>query len=168
MNKTHLNSFANRPRNTVAAALIQQIDNLSAQQARLAFDSMSGSPHAAASQIAGAIGRNFSARLATRTGSTGLSHARLSEDGFTETRAGAASLMVDARRTQDPVTSLGMTFIRPLNSGKADAGALELRAIASHLMSDNDSPLSSRLAGRAAGFPSIIHRPFTALRSSLS
>ncbi len=351
----YLNSFANAPGSAAAAALIQQIDNLSAEQARTAFDSMSGSAHAAASQIAGAIGRNFSATLATRTGSTGLSnsgsstaglkamkapsyaslntslltrpgdvvsdsplrvaaadpsseqqdrptlqsvgglwgqamgtggrtgsdgngpasryrangfvlgydqpissnwlagaalaynkaqwdattnaaapasgrintpqaglyarytagpwqvrldgtysdhrfstdrtvtvgntssiarsshsgtewafaaqaeyslpagdwdvrplaglrHARLSEDGFTETGAGAASLNVDARRTQNTVASLGMKFIRPLDSSKADKGAIELRAIASHLMGDNDSPLSSRLAGQAASF----------------
>jgi hypothetical protein len=64
----YLNSFANTPGNAAAAALIQQIDNLTAEQARTAFDSMSGSPHAAASQIAGAMGRNFSATLATRTG----------------------------------------------------------------------------------------------------
>jgi outer membrane autotransporter protein len=82
----------------------------------------------------------------------GLRHARLSEDGFTETGAGAASLAVDARRTQNTVASLGMKFIRPLDSSKADKGAIELRAIASHLMGDNDSPLSSRLAGQAAPF----------------
>ena len=348
----YLSSFSNAPGNATAAALIQQIDNLTAEQARTAFDSMSGSPHAAASQIAGAVGRNFSATLATRTGfalssgtsasstaglkamkfasvssalltrqgdvvsdsplrvaatdasgasqdrpalqsvgglwgqvtgtggrtgsdgngaasryrasgfvfgydkpitsnwlagvalaynkaqwdagtngvapasgrinspqaglyarytdspwqvrldgtysdhrfSTdrtvtignatsiarsshggtewafaaqaeyslpsgdwdirplaGLRHARLNEDGFTETGAGAASLTVDARRTQNTVASLGVKFIRPLNP-KADAGTLELRAVASHLMGDNDSPLSSRLAGQSGTF----------------
>jgi outer membrane autotransporter protein len=82
----------------------------------------------------------------------GLRHARLSEDGFTETGAGAASLTVNARRSQNTVASLGMKFIRPLNSSNTDKGALELRAVASHLMGDNDSPLSSRLAGQAGSF----------------
>ena len=352
----YLNSFANTPGNAEATALIQQVDNLTADQAQVAFDSMSGSQHAAASQVASAMGRNFSATLAARTGSTGLSnsgsstaglkaplyaalspalltrsgdvvsdsplrvaaadssadtqhrpalqsvgglwgqamgtggrigsdgsgpesryrangfvlgydqpvtsdwlagaalaynkaqwdastngaapasgrigssqaglyarytdgplqvrldgsysdhrfstdrtvaignassiarsshggtewafaaqaeysmptgdwdirplaglrHARLSEDGFTETGAGAASLTVDARRSQNTVASLGMKFIRPLsqslNQSKADTGILELRAIASHLMGDNDSPLSSRLAGQPGSF----------------
>jgi outer membrane autotransporter protein len=63
---SYLNGFANQPGS--AAALIQQIDNLSAEQARRAFDALSGSPHASASQVAAAVGRNFSASLAARTG----------------------------------------------------------------------------------------------------
>lgn len=59
-----------------------------------------------------------------------------------------------ARRSQNTVASLGMKFIRPLNSslnqGNTDTGALELRAVASHLMGDNNSPLTSRLAGQSA------------------
>jgi outer membrane autotransporter protein len=370
----YLSSFANTPGNSAAAALIQQIDNLSASQARVAFDSMSGSPHAAASQVALAMGRSFSATLAMRTGSTvstglsnsgsstaglkaiklanlspalltrsgdvvsdsplrvaaaeqagaeqsgpalqsagglwgqamgtggrtgsdgsgpasryrangfvfgydqplsaewlagaalaynkaqwdastngaapasgsisspqaglyaryaagpwqvrldgtysdhhfstdrtvtignatsiarsshggtewafaaqaeyslpagdwdirplaGLRHARLSEDGFTETGAGAANLTVNARRSQNTVASLGMKLIRPLNPGKADAGALELRAVASHLMGDNDSPLSSRLAGQAGSFTTAgtpLKRTALTLGSTLS
>lgn len=64
----YLGSFANAPSNATAASLIQQIDNLSAEQARAAFDSIAGSPHASASQVALALGRNFSASLAARTG----------------------------------------------------------------------------------------------------
>ena len=349
----YLNSFANTPGSAAAAALIQQIDNLSADQARVAFDSLSGSSHAAASQIAGAMGRNFSTTLATRsslglgsstsasstaglkatkaplfaglspslltrpgdvmsdsplrvaaadpsgdtqdrpalqsvgglwgqamgtggrTGSdgngpasrysasgfvfgydkpitsnwlagvalaynkaqwdagtngvapasgrvnspqaglyarytagpwevrldgtysdhrfstdrtvtignamsiarsnhggtewalaaqaeyslpsgdwdirplAGLRHARLSEGGITETGAGAASLTVDARRSQNTVASLGVKLAKPLGD---QGGKLQLSAIASHLMGDNDSPLSSRLAGQATSF----------------
>lgn len=79
----YLGSFANAPSNAAAADLIQQVDNLSAEQARSAFDSIAGSPHASASQVALALGRNFSAGLAARTGfsaagfaSGGLSGAR--------------------------------------------------------------------------------------------
>jgi outer membrane autotransporter protein len=81
----------------------------------------------------------------------GLRHARLSEDGFTETGAGAASLTVNARRTQNTVASVGLKFIRPIRQ-TSDTGTLELRAIASHLMGDNDSPITARLAGQAASF----------------
>nr|WP_240980547.1 autotransporter-associated beta strand repeat-containing protein [Ramlibacter agri] len=63
-----LNGFANTPGNATAAGLIQRLDNLSADEARVAFDNLSGSPHASASQIAGALGRNFSASLAARSG----------------------------------------------------------------------------------------------------
>ena len=348
----YLGGFSSTPGNAAAAALIQQIDNLTAEQARTAFDSMSGSPHASASQIAMALGRNFSATLATRTGfglgsagpsasgtaglkttkfasvspalmtrnadvvndspvvataadapgaagsfeaqsvgglwgqamgtggrtgsdgngpesryrangfvfgydqalspewlggialgytrtqwdantrgiapangrigtpqaglyarytdgpwqvrldgtysdhrfSTdrtvtignassiarsshggtewafaaqaeysmpsgdwdirplaGLRHARLSEDGFTETGAGAASLTADARRTQNTVASLGVKFIRPMRQS-TDTSTLELRAIASHLMGDNDSPITARLASQPGTF----------------
>jgi outer membrane autotransporter protein len=51
----------------MAAGLIKQIDNFSAEQAREAFGSLSGSAHASASQVASALGRNFSATLARRT-----------------------------------------------------------------------------------------------------
>jgi outer membrane autotransporter protein len=79
----------------------------------------------------------------------GLRHARLSEDGFTETGAGAASLTVDARRSQNTVASLGVKLAKPLGD---QGGTLQLSAIASHLIGDNDSPLSSRLAGQAGSF----------------
>jgi outer membrane autotransporter protein len=79
----------------------------------------------------------------------GLRHARLSEDGFTETGAGAASLAVDARRTQNTVASLGVKLATPLGD---QGGKLQLSAIASHLMGDNDSPLSSRMAGQGGSF----------------
>lgn len=84
----------------------------------------------------------------------GLRHARLHEGGFTETGAGAASLTVDARRSQNTVASLGMKFTRPLDHANSDRGkgAVELRAIASHLMGDNDSPITARLGGQAASF----------------
>lgn len=68
----YLQSFANTPSNEQAAGLIQQLDNLTADQAAAAFESMAGSAHASASQVASALGRNFSATLAARSGfSTG-------------------------------------------------------------------------------------------------
>lgn len=69
----HLQTFAENP--GAAAALIQQIDNLNTAEARRAFASLAGSQHASASQIASAVGRNFSSLLSARTGfaSTGLS-----------------------------------------------------------------------------------------------
>ena len=51
----YLSSFANNPGNAQAAALIQRIDNLTAEQARLAFTSMSGAQHAGASQVGQAM-----------------------------------------------------------------------------------------------------------------
>jgi fibronectin-binding autotransporter adhesin len=56
-----------------AAGLIQQLDNLTASQARTAFDGLSGSSHAAASQISGAIGRTQSASIMGRAESGGAS-----------------------------------------------------------------------------------------------
>src|SRR5690606_31291156 len=64
----HLQSFANTPSNATAAGLIEQIDNMTADQAAAAFESMAGSAHASASQVASALGRNFSATLAARSG----------------------------------------------------------------------------------------------------
>jgi fibronectin-binding autotransporter adhesin len=64
----HLQSFADAPSTAAAAALVRQIDNLGAAEARTAFDALAGTPHASASQVAGALGRNFSASLAARGG----------------------------------------------------------------------------------------------------
>lgn len=74
----YLSSFANSPGNAQAEALIQQVDNLDAQQAREAFESIAGTAHASASHAASAVGRNFSASLAARTG---FSAAGLSSQG---------------------------------------------------------------------------------------
>ncbi len=63
----HLDGFADAPGNATAGGLIQQIDNSTAEQARQAFESLSGSAHASASQVAAALGRNFSATLSRRT-----------------------------------------------------------------------------------------------------
>ncbi|MDW5442308.1 autotransporter domain-containing protein [Polaromonas sp. SM01] len=86
----------------------------------------------------------------------GLRHTRLSEDGFTETGAAGANLTVAGRRTQNTIASAGMKFVRPLsNTGDAaSTGKLELRAVASHLIGDNNAPISARLAGQAASFTS--------------
>ncbi|MBE7369883.1 autotransporter-associated beta strand repeat-containing protein [Ramlibacter pallidus] len=79
----------------------------------------------------------------------GLRYAHLSEDGFTETGPGPANLVVARRTTQNTLLSAGMHFVRPFNQGKA---GLELRAIASHLAGDNDSPVTAGLAGQPGRF----------------
>jgi outer membrane autotransporter protein len=65
----YLNGFAGNPGNAQASALIQQIDNLSASQARNAFDALTGSQHAGSSQVALAGSRGFGDALLGRTGS---------------------------------------------------------------------------------------------------
>ena len=50
------------------AALIQQVDNLTAEEAAASFASMAGNALTSASQMAGGLSRNFSASLATRSG----------------------------------------------------------------------------------------------------
>ena len=76
----------------------------------------------------------------------GLRHARLIESGFTETGAAAAGLTVAERTTQNTLFSAGMHFVRLFNEGK---GGLELRAVASHLFGNNDSPVTASIAGQA-------------------
>ncbi|MDO9405693.1 MAG: autotransporter domain-containing protein [Polaromonas sp.] len=83
----------------------------------------------------------------------GLRYANLKEDGFTETGAGAANLTVASRRTDNTTASAGVKFSRAFATASgANAGGMEFRAIASHLMGDNDSPISARLAGQPASF----------------
>lgn len=64
----YLQGFAGAPGNAQAAALIRQVDNLTADEARSSFASLAGSQHASPSQVAMAVGRNFSASLAARSG----------------------------------------------------------------------------------------------------
>ena len=59
----YLNSFAGNPGNPTAQQLIQRIDNLTAAQARAAFESMSGSQHGSASQAGQAGTRGFAGAL---------------------------------------------------------------------------------------------------------
>lgn len=79
----------------------------------------------------------------------GLRHARLSEDGFAESGAGAGNLTVSGRSTDQTVLSAGMQFAKRFASGQ---GGLELRAVASHLFGDADAPVTSQLAGQPARF----------------
>jgi autotransporter-associated beta strand protein len=94
---SYLDGFAGRPGNSVETRdLLQSIDNLDAQQARRAFDTLSGSVHAGASQIAMTLGRNFSAMLGARGADAFLDGERtVSSAGFTArsyaSRAGAQS-----------------------------------------------------------------------------
>ena len=90
-----------------------------------------------------------------------LRYSNLREDSFAESGTGAGNLGVDARATRSTTVSGGVRLLRPLSGGAADGGAanaafsgIELRAVASHLFGDNDSPVSARLAGQAASFTS--------------
>ncbi|HYE38695.1 MAG TPA: autotransporter domain-containing protein, partial [Ramlibacter sp.] len=79
----------------------------------------------------------------------GVRHAHLKEDGFSETGQGPTNLAVAERSTQNTLLSAGMHFVRPFNQGK---GGLELRAVASHLAGDNDSPVTGSIAGQPGSF----------------
>ncbi len=79
----------------------------------------------------------------------GLRLARLSEDGFTETGAGASNLTVSGRDTEQAVLSGGVQFAKRFASGR---GGMELRAVASHLFGDADSAVTSQLAGQPTRF----------------
>ncbi|MDB5806558.1 MAG: autotransporter protein, partial [Betaproteobacteria bacterium] len=78
-----------------------------------------------------------------------LRYARLGEDGFSESGAGASSLTVASRSTQSTVLGAGA---RALYAFKHGAAGLELRAVASHTFGDVDSPISARLAGQPNSF----------------
>jgi outer membrane autotransporter protein len=67
----YLGAFAGNPGNAQASELIRRIDNLSADQARNAFDALSGSQHASATQSALAGSRGFGDALGARVGSAG-------------------------------------------------------------------------------------------------
>jgi fibronectin-binding autotransporter adhesin len=79
----------------------------------------------------------------------GLRYAHLRENAFTETGAGGASLAVAERTTQNTLLAAGMRFVRLFEEG---GGGLELRAVASHLAGDNDSPVTASIAGQAGSF----------------
>jgi subtilase-type serine protease len=79
----------------------------------------------------------------------GLRYAHLTEDAFSETGQSPANLSVAERTTQNTLLSAGMHFVRLFNQGQ---GGLELRAVASHLAGDNDSPVTASLAGQPGNF----------------
>jgi outer membrane autotransporter protein len=79
----------------------------------------------------------------------GVRHTQLKESGFTETGSGPGNLTVAARTSQSTLLSAGMHFARAINDGK---GQLELRAVASHLAGDVDSPVTASIAGQAGSF----------------
>jgi outer membrane autotransporter protein len=114
---------------------------------------------ASSSHRAGEWGFGAQAEYALAAGSwqvrplAGLRYSHLREDSFAESGAGAASLSVDARTTQSTTLSAGVRLLRAFSASLADGG-FELRAVASHLYGDNDSPISARLAGQAASFTS--------------
>jgi len=79
----------------------------------------------------------------------GVRYAHLTEDGFTETGSSTANLTVAERTTQNTLLSAGVHLVRLFNQGQ---GGLELRAVASHLAGDNDSPITASIAGQAGSF----------------
>jgi outer membrane autotransporter protein len=127
----YLNGFANNPGNAQAAALIQGIDNLSASQARNAFDSLTGSQHASGSQVVLALSRGFGDALLGRAGSGAAG------GGF----GGAASLRGSA---------FGMGSPSMPWSGNADAPA-QLAALFAGGAGGNAAGAASTLNGVAMG-----------------
>jgi fibronectin-binding autotransporter adhesin len=79
----------------------------------------------------------------------GARHVHLKEDAFTETGPSPANLSVAGRTTQSTLLYAGIHFVRPFNQGKA---GMELRATASHLAGDNDSPVTASIAGQPGSF----------------
>jgi len=109
----YLDSFANNPGNATAANLIQRIDNLSAQQARTAFDGLSGSSHASASQVSGAVSRMLSGVVMGRAdaagvvgdrsaGFRGVQVARLDLESFELPRAAMSDASLQLAQAQAP------------------------------------------------------------------
>lgn len=121
----YLNSFANTPSNADAAALIGAVDNLNAGQARDAFVALSGSVHTVPSQIAAALGRNFSAMLGARA------------------RAGAGSTRAGAGFMASRYASAGNGWQPALRGGAA--GTAVLRA------DDSQSEKTDDTTGNTAG-----------------
>jgi subtilase-type serine protease len=107
----------------------------------------------------GEWGAGLQAELALAAGSwevrplAGLRYARLKEEAYTESGAGAANLSVDARVSSNTTLSAGVKGVRRFG-GTGNEGAFELRVIASHLYGDNDAPVSARLAGQSGSFTS--------------
>lgn len=79
----------------------------------------------------------------------GARYARLTESGFSETGPSVGNLSVDRRTAQSLTTSAGARFLLPLYG---DKGALELRAVASHLLGDEENEVRARVLGQPGGF----------------
>jgi uncharacterized protein with beta-barrel porin domain len=79
----------------------------------------------------------------------GARYARLTESGFDETGPSVGNLTVNRRTAQSLTASAGARFVLPLYG---DKGALELRAVASHLFGDEENNVSARVLGQAGGF----------------
>lgn len=80
----------------------------------------------------------------------------LDEDGFSESGSPAA-LRVNGRSAQQAKLGVGSRFLRAFDNG-AGSGALELRALVTHLAGDNDAPVTASFVGtnntfNAAGTP---------------
>jgi outer membrane autotransporter protein len=146
---SYLNSFANNPGDASAASLIQQIDNLSAPQAQVAFDGLSGSAYAGASQIAGAIGRTLSAALMGRADAGGAAG---------DSRAAFRGVQV-ARLDVDPTASdapfqVAQAGGAPRKARAGEAGFWgQALGTGGSIDSDGNGPESSyRAAGLMAGY----------------
>jgi outer membrane autotransporter protein len=170
---TYLGSFANAPGNAQAAQLIQQIDNMTADQARATFESLSGSAHASASQAALAAGRDFSSMLAARNGfgTAGLGGATTTTANWSRTLyANADTSRYDPAITSDTLAqgvaprSLDTAetaserglWVQTLGSGgriDSDGNAAGSRYRSNGLVFGYDQPVADRwVAGAAAGY----------------
>ncbi|HVE54171.1 MAG TPA: autotransporter domain-containing protein, partial [Ramlibacter sp.] len=166
----YLSSFAAAPANAAAAALIQQVDNLSVQDARRAFDSLAGTPHTSASQVASALGRNFSASLAARSGFSvaGLAHAatdfmplRYASIGTALQQPEVRSDVAQAGRARAPQPSPAQQhargfWVQALGAGGRlgdDANGPDMDYRSNGLVFGYDQPVDGRwLAGAAVGY----------------
>ena len=107
-----------------------------------------GDEWALSAQMEDAIGQASAGEWQIRP-LAGLRHARISEDGFTETGAGISNLQVAARDASGTQLQAGLKWVRGFESGR---GTLELLAMASLLAGDNDRPVTASLAGQAGSF----------------
>ena len=139
----YLDTLAGSP--GAVGALITQIDGLSAEQARVAFDSLSGASHASASQVAGATGRSLSGVVMNRAESGGaLGGGSAAFHGIQYAKLDLAQTMTDASP-----------------AGKAAAGQAGFwgQAIASggEIASDGNGAGSSyRSAGFLGGYDAML------------
>jgi outer membrane autotransporter protein len=78
----------------------------------------------------------------------GARYAYLDEKGFTESGATAA-LNVQGRSTQQLNLAVGSRFLRGFDEGN---GAIELRAMVTHLAGDNNVPVTASFIGSTSSF----------------
>lgn len=79
-----------------------------------------------------------------------IRYTHMNEDGFSESGSPAA-LRVNGRSTRQANLGVGSRFLRAFDNG-AGSGALELRALVTHLAGDNDAPVTASFVGSNTTF----------------